>query len=72
MNVENITAADVYSEAESHPYIAIAIVIVILFVLGTITTCVKTTHSGLKSVGWCVYYLLAPLHMPFRWAYDRI
>lgn len=70
--MDNITASDVYSEAEAHPYIAIVIVVVVLFVLGTIATCVKTAGTGVKTIGWGVYYLTAPLHMPLRWAYDRI
>lgn len=70
--MDNITAADVYSEAESHPYIAVVIVIAVLFIIGTITACVKTAGSGAKAVGWGVYYLTAPVHMPLRWAYDRI
>lgn len=70
--MDNITAADVYSEAEAHPYIAIVIVVVVLFVLGTITTCVKTATAGVKALGWVVYYLTAPVHMPLRWAYERI
>lgn len=70
--MENITAADVYSEAETHPYMAIVVVIIVLFVLGTIATCVKTTHSGVKAVGWGLYYLLAPVTIPLRWAYNRI
>lgn len=70
--MDNITAADVYSEAEAHPYISIVIIIVVLFVLGTITACVKTTGSGLKALGWGVYYLTAPIHIPIRWACDCI
>lgn len=70
--MDNITAADVYSEAEAHPYIAIVIVIAVLFFLGTIAMCVKTAGAGVKTLGWGVYYLTAPLHMPLRWAYDRI
>ena len=60
--MDNITAADVYSEAEAHPYMAIVAVIVVLFVLGTIATCVKTAGAGVKTLGWGVYYLTAPLH----------
>ena len=70
--MDNITAADVFSEAEAHPYMAIIIVVVVLFILSTIATCVKTTGSGVKALGWGVYYLTAPVHMPLRWAYDRI
>ena len=72
MDFDNITAADVYSEAEAHPYMAATIAVIVLFVLGTIATCVKTTSTGVKTLGWGVYYLTAPVHMPLRWAYDRI
>ena len=72
MDFDNITAADVYSEAEAHPYMAIAIVIVVFFILGTIATCAKTTSTGIKALAWCIYYLSAPIHMPIRWAYHRI
>lgn len=70
--MDNITAADVYSEAEAHPYMAIVVVIAVLFILGTIAACVKTAGSGARTLGWGVYYLTAPVHMPLRWAYDRI
>jgi len=70
--MENVTAADVFSEAETHPYMAIIALITVLFVLGTIAMCFKTTSTGVKTVGWGVYYLTAPVHMPLRWAYDRI
>jgi hypothetical protein len=70
--MDNITAADVFSEAEAHPYMAIVIAITVLFVLGTIVMCFRTTFAGVKTVGWGLYYLSAPIHMPLRWAYDRI
>jgi len=70
--MDNVTAADVFSEAEAHPYMAIVVAIAVLFVLGTIAMCFKTTATGAKSLGWGVYYLTAPVHMPLRWAYDRI
>jgi hypothetical protein len=72
MDLVNITATDVYSEAETHPYIAIIVVLTVFFILGTIATCAKTTGYGAKVLGWGVYYLLAPVHMPLRWAYSRI
>ena len=70
--MDNVTAADVFSEAEAHPYMAIVVAIAVLFVLGTIAMSFKTTTTGVKTVGWGVYYLTAPIHMPLRWAYDRI
>ena len=70
--MDNVTAADVFSEAEAHPYMAIVVAIAVLFVLGTIAMCFKTTTTGVKTVCWGVYYLTAPIHMPLRWAYDRI
>lgn len=72
MDQVNITASEVFAEAQSHPYMAVVAVVIVLFVLGTIATCAKTTTSGAKVLGKCVYYLSAPLHMPFRWAYNRI
>ena len=68
----NITAAEVYSEAEMHPYITVAIVFCVVLVLGIISSFVKTLHDGLKMLGWCVYYLLAPIHMPLRWCCECI
>lgn len=70
--MDNVTAADVFSEAEAHPYMAAVAAVIVLFVLGTIAMCFKTTATGVKTVGWGVYYLTAPIHMPLRWAYDRI
>jgi hypothetical protein len=70
--MDNVTVEDVFSEAEAHPYMAIIVLIAVLFVLGTIAMCFKTTTTGIKIVGWGVYYLAAPIHMPLRWAYDRI
>ncbi len=70
--MDNVTVEDVFSEAEAHPYMAIIVLIAVLFVLGTIAMCFKTTTAGVKTVGWVGYYLTAPIHMPLRWAYDRI
>lgn len=72
MNYQNITASDVYSEAEAHPYIALTILLACLFIIGMFATCVKTTHNGIVALGWCIYYLLAPIHMPIRWLCNRI
>lgn len=72
MDVQNITASDVYSEAEAHPYMAIVAVLIVLFILGTIATCAKTTGTGVKALGFGIYYLTAPVHMPLRWACSRI
>ena len=72
MELDNITAADVYTAAEALPYMAIIAVVVVLFILGTIATCAQTTGAGVKALGWGVYYLLAPIHMPLRWLCDRI
>ena len=72
MDKVNITASDVFAEAQSHPYMAVVAVIIVLFGLGTIATCTNTTSKGAKALGKGVYYLTAPLHMPLRWAYSRI
>ena len=72
MDQVNITASEVFAEAQSHPYMAVVAVVIVLFVLGTIATCAKTTTSGARVLGTCFYYVTAPLHMPFRWAYSRI
>lgn len=70
--MDNVTAADVFSGAEAHPYMAIVVAVTVLFVLGTIALCFRTTATGVKTLGWGFYYLCAPIHMPLRWAYDRI
>ena len=72
MDFDNITASDVYSEAEAHPYISIIILVIVLFVLGTIAACMKTTHNGARAIGWGLYYLTAPIHIPLRWACECI
>ena len=68
----NITASEVFAEAESHPYMAVVAILVALFVLGTIVACAKTTTTGAKTLSMGIYYLTAPIHMPLRWAYSRI
>ena len=72
MDYPNITASEVFAEAESHPYMALIVFFITLFVLGSIVACVKTTSTGAKTLSMCIYYLTAPIHMPLRWAYSRI
>lgn len=68
----NISASEVFAEAESHPYMAVIAILVTLFVLGSIVACAKTTTVGARAIGTCFYYTTAPIHMPLRWAYSRI
>ena len=68
----NITASEVFAEAQTHPYMAVIAIIAALFVLGTLVACAKTTSTGARALGTGVYYLTAPIHMPLRWAYSRI
>ena len=69
---KNITTAEVLSEVEAHPYMAIVAFLISLFVLGSIVVCMRTTSTGAKTFGYGIYYLTAPIHMPLRWAYNRI
>ena len=68
----NVTASEVFAEAKSHPYMAFLAFFITLFVLGSMVACAKTTSTGAKTLGMCIYYLAAPIHMPLRWAYSRI
>tara|TARA_B110000858_G_C17809931_1_gene480519 strand:+ start:5233 stop:5451 length:219 start_codon:yes stop_codon:yes gene_type:complete len=72
MDQVNITAAEVFAEAQSHPYMAVVAVFAVLFVLGAIAACANTASTGAKVLSKTVYYLSAPVHMPLRWAYSRI
>ena len=72
MDSVNITADEVWSEAESHPFMALIAFFICLFVLGSIAICVRTASTGASVLAWAFYYLTAPIHMPFRWAYRRI
>ena len=69
---KNLTAAEVFSEVEAHPYMAVVAFLITMFVLGSIVMCMRTTSTGVKTFGTGIYYLTAPIHMPLRWAYDRI
>jgi len=68
----NITASEVFAEAQTHPYMALVAAVATLFVLGTIVACAQTTSTGARALGTCFYYTTAPVHMPLRWACGRI
>ena len=68
----NMSAAEVYSEAQQHPYIVVVSLVVFFFVLGSIVMCLRTTGTGVRAIGTGIYYITAPLHMPLRWAYKRL
>ena len=68
----NITDIDIYVEVGNHPYATVIVILLFLFVLGVITAFFGNVQRGAKVLGTGVYYLTAPLHMPIRWAYQRI
>ena len=67
MNVTNI-----YIVAEHHPYGALVIFLLFLFMLGVIASFFTNVWGGVKVLGTAGYYVTAPLHMPVRWAYKKV
>ena len=68
----NVSDIDVVATAEEHPYMTGIVVLIVLFVLGIFVAFAKTVKNGLQFICDCIYYLTAPIHMPFRWAYQRL
>lgn len=68
----NISDIDVVATAEDHPYMATIVVLIVFFVLGLVVAFTKTVKNGIQCVCDCIYYVTAPIHMPFRWAYQRL
>ena len=68
----NITDIDIYVEVENHPYATVIVILLFLFVLGIITAFFGNVQRGARVLATGAYYLTAPLHMPIRWAYQRI
>jgi len=67
MNTTNI-----YIEVEQHPYAAVIVVLLFLFMIGIIATFFTNVGKGVKVVGKAGYYATAPLHMPVRWVYKKM
>ena len=68
----NVSDIDVVATAEEHPYMTGIVVLIVLFVLGIFVAFAKTVKNGLQFICDCISYLTAPIHMPFRWAFQRL
>ena len=67
MNVTNV-----YVVVEHHPYGALVVFLLFLFMLGVIASFFTNVWGGVKVLGTAGYYATAPLHMPVRWAYRKV
>ena len=67
-----MNATVVYIEIEHHPYFALIVVLLFLFLIGIVATFFTNVGRGAKVVGKAGYYATAPLHMPVRWAYKKM
>ena len=62
----------VYLEVYEHPYGAVIILLLFLFLIGIVATFLTNVGRGAKVVGKAGYYATAPLHMPVRWVYKKM
>ena len=67
-----MNATIVYVEVQEHPYAALIILLMFLFLVGVVTTFFTNVGRGVKTIGKAGYYATAPLHMPVRWAYKKV
>jgi len=62
----------VYVEIENHPYAALVVLLLFLFMIGIITSFFTNVWGGVQFVGKIGYFATAPVHMPVKWAYRKI
>ena len=62
----------VYLEVYDHPYGAVIILLLFLFLIGIVASFFTNVGTGVRVVGKAGYYVTAPLHMPVRWAYKKV
>jgi len=67
-----MNATIVYIEIEQHPYAALIVLLLFLFLVGVIFSFFTNVGRGAKVVGKATYYATAPLHMPVKWAYKKM